>query len=160
VFDQSALKKGITHVAFLTICGLLVTCFWIFALNAEPLRVEPIDVNGYRALLSRSRGKVVLVNVWATWCEPCKLEMKDLLSASRRFKPEEVTVILISTDSPKLRQTTVVRFLESVDARLPSYIHSSTDPQGLIDAIDEQWGGEIPFTAVYDRAGHSVSSFS
>lgn len=48
--------------------------------------------------LSDQKGKVVLVNFWATWCGPCRMEMPDLVALQKRFGPRGFTVVGVSAD--------------------------------------------------------------
>ena len=59
------------------------------------------DINGKEVSLSSYKGKVVLVNFWATWCGPCKLEMPHLDKMDREFEEKGFEVISISTDDAR-----------------------------------------------------------
>ena len=50
--------------------------------------------------LADYRGKVVLLNVWATWCEPCRVEMPSIEKLHREFGPEGLAVVAVSVDDP------------------------------------------------------------
>src|SRR5438445_9990081 len=56
------------------------------------------DVNGNTVKLSDFRGKVVVLNFWATWCAPCKRELPDLVALSREMADRNVKFIGVSTD--------------------------------------------------------------
>lgn len=59
------------------------------------------DINGKEVSLSSHKGKVVLVNFWATWCGPCKLEMPHLDKMDREFESKGFEVLSISTDDAR-----------------------------------------------------------
>ena len=59
------------------------------------------DINGKEVSLSSHKGKVVLVNFWATWCGPCKLEMPHLDKMDRELESKGFEVIAISTDDAR-----------------------------------------------------------
>lgn len=62
------------------------------------------DLNGRSYTLSGLRGKVVLVNFWASWCAPCRLEMPDISSLYARLKDRGLVVLAISNEAePKVR---------------------------------------------------------
>ena len=50
------------------------------------------------------KGKVVLLNVWATWCEPCRVEMPSIEKLHREFGPQGLSVVAISVDDPGAEQ--------------------------------------------------------
>ncbi len=69
----------------------------------ESLKPAPIfalpDINGKKVSLSDFKGKVVLINFWATWCGPCKAEMPSLNSLYSTFKNEGFVVLAVSIDT-------------------------------------------------------------
>ncbi|MBC8288561.1 MAG: TlpA family protein disulfide reductase [Nitrospinae bacterium] len=72
-----------------------------FAL-AEPTIPAPNftlkSLNGEEVSLSQQRGKYVLVNFWATWCGPCKMEMPSLETLYQRFKSKKFSLLAVSND--------------------------------------------------------------
>ncbi|MCE9599614.1 MAG: TlpA family protein disulfide reductase [Spirochaetia bacterium] len=148
---RSLLVKSTTARALI----VLLLAFMI-AQCAKKHPIETLDGSQYSDLVKSHQGKVLLVNVWATWCDPCLEEMPGLVSAATQFKPEDVSIVLIAADSLNLRDTTIPAFLKKVNSTFPAYIQSPGDPQGLIDAVDKEWGGELPYTVVYDRTGRKV----
>jgi len=56
------------------------------------------DLKGKKVTLSELRGKILLVNFWATWCGPCRLEMQDLDAVSRYFAPQGLVVLSITDE--------------------------------------------------------------
>lgn len=58
------------------------------------------DMNGYEVRLADYKGKVILLNVWATWCGPCELEIPELVEAYSKYKDKGVVVLGVSLDDP------------------------------------------------------------
>jgi len=58
------------------------------------------DMNGAAVRLADYKGQVILLNVWATWCGPCELEIPELVEAYSKYKDKGVVVLGISLDDP------------------------------------------------------------
>ena len=107
----AALATGILACARVRAAGTLAP--W-GGKAAPPLALK--DIHGANHDLARYRGKVVLVNFWATWCEPCRYEMPSMqrLRAMLAGKPFEV--LAVNVDEPEIR---VRRFVTETNLDLP-----------------------------------------
>jgi len=113
-------------------------------LSAAPMPgLLGVDLSGKAWRLSELRGKVVVLNFWATWCEPCREEMPSLQALAQRF-PDTVVVLAINLkESPEQVQ----RFAQNNGITLPLLL----DPQG---STTRQWGVRIyPSTVLIDPKG-------
>lgn len=104
-------------------------------------------------VVAAKKGRVLVVNFWATWCEPCREEMPELVAVSKKFRSKDVAFALVSLDSKKTGPTVVPKFLSSVRSPWPSWLVKASDPEDFINAVDRSWNGALPYTLVYDRAG-------
>lgn len=124
--------------------------------STRPAAGEPVKLvkpEQYRSrVVAAKKGRVVLVNFWATWCEPCREEMPALVAAAKGFRAKDVAVALVSTDSLK-KTPAVQKFLVSLRIPFVCWQAKSTDPQRFIEAVDKTWNGALPYTLVYDRRG-------
>jgi cytochrome c biogenesis protein CcmG/thiol:disulfide interchange protein DsbE len=68
--------------------------------TAPPFEGRTLDGTGHEKTLADYKGKVVLVNIWATWCEPCRVEMPSLEKLHREFGPRGLSVVALSVDDP------------------------------------------------------------
>jgi thiol-disulfide isomerase/thioredoxin len=119
-----------------------------------------IDAAGLRAAVAREKGHVVLVNFWATWCVPCREEFPSLARLQERNRRAGLRVVGVSTDFENQR-TAVEKFLAERRPPFPNYHRKKGgDDQDFIDAVDSRWGGELPFSVLYDRSGRKVRAFS
>lgn len=111
----------------------------------------PIAPEQIRDALSARRGKVVLLNVWASWCLPCKEEFPDLMRVYRELAPRGLELVLVSADFAE-QQDAARRFLGSQGVDFPTYLRTGSD-EALIDAVDPAWTGALPATLVLGRDG-------
>lgn len=98
-----------------------------------------------------AKKQVVVVNVWATWCIPCREEFPDLLKLRRQYQDRGVDVLFVSGDfSGERDQATAFLTEQGVD--FPTYIKTGDD-MAFIDAFDPKWSGALPATFIYDGQG-------
>ena len=96
----------------------------------------------------------VLVNVWATWCIPCREEFPDLVRVQREYRDRGLRLVLVSADFdetvPQARA-----FLAEHGVDFPSY-HKEGDDMRFINTLDSLWSGALPATFLYDGTGRKV----
>jgi thiol-disulfide isomerase/thioredoxin len=118
--------------------------------------VESADANGLKNAVAANKGKVVVLNLWATWCGPCVEEFPDLVKLSNNYRNKGVVVIGGSLDEPEDKQK-VVDFLQKQKAAFPVIMRKAgVEPEAFVDPVDKKWPGAIPVTYVFDRNGKQV----
>lgn len=137
----------------------LAALFFLAAAPKSRLAGE-LDAKGFQARIARERGKVVLVNFWATWCVPCREEFSEFVRLQKRLGGEGLRVVGVSTDLTR-DIPAVEKFLAEQKPNFPNYRKKSGgDDQDFIDAVDRSWGGELPFSVLYGRDGGKAKVFS
>ncbi len=119
----------------------------------EAIIVKEVDHAGLGALLKRENSRPLLVNFWATWCEPCRDEFPDLVKIDAEFRSQGLEFITVSLDDIGEIKTEVPKFLQQMGATMPSYLLNVTDPEPSIKRVDPNWGGALPATVLYDKNG-------
>ena len=98
--------------------------------------------------------RAVLVNVWATWCAPCRAEFPEMVRLGRDLRAAGLRLVLVSADfDESLPQAQT--FLADHGVDFPSY-HKTGDDMRFINTLDSLWSGALPATFLYDGAGHRV----
>ncbi len=124
----------------------------------QPGEVAQLDEAGFERLRQQHRGRILLVNFWATWCDPCREEFPALVRLDRAYRARGLSVAEISMDEPE-SVPEVRQFLNSQGAQFGSYLRNFHDFEALVDSINPRWGGGIPATFLYDRDGKLVHSW-
>jgi thiol-disulfide isomerase/thioredoxin len=137
----------------------LMTALLPGAANASAILGE-VDAKGLEQRIAGERGRVVLVNFWATWCVPCREEFPDLSRLQRDYGPRGLQVLGVSIDLAS-QIPAVEKFLAEQNPRFPNYRkRSGDDDQQFIDAVETSWGGELPFSVLYSRDGKKARVLS
>lgn len=110
-------------------------------------RLELVDLDGRAGGLEDHRGRIVVVNFWATWCLPCREEMPILASLQERYAERGVQVIGVSTDAPADRDK-VARLARRLRLNFPVWIGATTEEMRSFGL-----GEALPATALVDRDG-------
>ena len=124
---------------------------------AKPLPVvSPIDTDALKGLISQQRGRPLLVNFWATFCDPCRDEFPDLVKIDKDYRPQSLDFVTVSLDDIDQIKTDVPKFLNDMNATMPAYLLNVSDPEPAINFIDKRWRGDLPATYLYNEKGEMV----
>jgi thiol-disulfide isomerase/thioredoxin len=122
----------------------------------EPVGLDTVDEAGVRALARNEGGKKLrLLNVWATWCGPCKIEFPDLVALHRIYRGREFEVVTVNADEA-VRRETALAFLKEQQASMRNVAFDKGDPYALVEAVDAKWPGALPHTILVAPGGAIV----
>ena len=119
---------------------------------ALPVTIEYIDSTGIRDLIKNSSGKLRLINVWASWCGPCVQEFPDFVTIDRIYRSRQFEFISINADKIS-RKENVLNFLQKNEASNKNYIFNSDNNTELVEAVDPEWSGALPYTLLIEQGG-------
>lgn len=146
------------RVLLLATAGLVLFAACTFAqtqhkaTTAEDLPL--IDLTGYNQLIGKYRGKPLVVNFWATWCEPCRSEFPMLVELAKQYGPHGLVVVGVSLDDDA-DLNLVRRFLEQSHPGFPNYRQKpGIDVDAFYHGVNPDWQGTMPQTVFYGRDGH------
>ena len=123
--------------------------------DAEPVSMEKIDAAGVAKLAKNDTGKLLLVNLWATWCGPCVAEIPDLVEMNRMYRPREFEFVTISLDDVSQKDQ-ALKFLVKEHVSGKNYLYGLEDRDKLAEALDARWQGPVPYTMLIAPGGEVV----
>jgi thiol-disulfide isomerase/thioredoxin len=112
----------------------------------------PADLATILAAVRAPGARAVLVNLWATWCDPCREEMPDLIRFYRAHRAEGLRLVLVSADDPGSPED-VARFLAEAGATGAQAFIKTGDDMAFINGLDARWSGALPASFLYDSRG-------
>jgi len=111
------------------------------------------DVEGMKQSLADLKGKIVVVNFWATWCVPCKVEMPDFAKVHQEYKDRGVEFIGAAQERTSDKDK-VVAFVSKLDVKFPIWMDSNIYHLGAFKV-----GPGLPATAIIDAEGRIAARF-
>jgi len=125
----------------------------------KPVSLNPLDEQGVQDLLANNDSeKLRLINVWATWCGPCRIEYPEFIKVHRMFGQRDFEFVSLSTDKVK-KQDAALKFLKESNSAVNNYIYSEEDKYAMIEAVDPDWNGALPYTILVEPGGKKVWSY-
>src|SRR5678815_872330 len=98
--------------------------------------VSPINTEALKGLLTQQRELPLLVNFWATFCDPCRDEFPDLVKIDKEYRPQSLEFVTVSLDDVSELKTGVPKFLDAMKATMPAYLLDAIDPEPAINLVD------------------------
>jgi thiol-disulfide isomerase/thioredoxin len=145
---RKALRRAAPPASLLLIAALMA----LSCRNAPPA-IERADHGAILRMVKAGSAKATIVNVWATWCEPCRKEMPDLLRLRERYRREGFDLILVSADDPDSAETSVRSMLGRFGVDFPTYIEHDSSDEAFINGMGGEWRGALPASFLFGRGG-------
>jgi thiol-disulfide isomerase/thioredoxin len=117
-----------------------------------------IDLPGYQKMLSRYRGKPVLVTFWATWCEPCRDEYPMLNELAKQYAPQGLQVVGVNLDDDG-DLILMRRFIARYKPVFPNYRKKPAGDDGFTQMVSPEWNGALPAGFFYTKDGKAAGHF-
>jgi thiol-disulfide isomerase/thioredoxin len=128
------------------------------AAATSPLKPLEIDIEGLKKILRSGADTTprhpLLLNFWATWCDPCREEFPDLLKVEADYRKRGLEFAAVSFDFSEDVQKALPDFLREVKADITPYWLNLPDPEPAIRMVDPEWTGGIPTTFLFDAKGN------
>jgi peroxiredoxin len=131
------------HVIFILLCFATAAC------QSRP-QLSLKDMEGKVHSLSDYRGKIVVLNFWATWCVPCRDEMPIFVEAQKKFGQRNLVILAASLDDARTQQY-VRKFVKTYKMDFPVLLDASAELMAQFGL-----GETVPSTIFLDTQGNIV----
>ncbi len=137
-----------------SLLGLVLVLAAGALLRAEPVPATPgpawklKDVDGKTVSSDQFKGKVIVVDFWATWCGPCRVEIPGYIELQKKYGKDGLVIIGMSCDQDKKAAQKVKDFIQKNGMNYP-VVMADEDVQAAFGGMDA-----IPTTFIIDRAGN------
>jgi len=121
----------------------------------EPVTLNQIDISGVRSLVGNHTDTLLLINVWATWCGPCIIELPEFVEINRMYRGRDFALITICIDDTA-RRAKALKILSDRHVSARNYLFNIDQKYDLIEAIDPNWQGALPYTLLVEPGGKIV----
>lgn len=127
---------------------------------AEPAKAAPapeirrVTAKQIRTLVDERKGKVVVVNFWASWCPPCVREFPAITKVYEQYRGKGLDLFAVALNAPEDIEE-VIQFLAEQKPPFSIYL-ADPDDTTFNETVLEKWFGEMPLTLVFDTAGQRV----
>ena len=120
--------------------------------QSDEAQVKIINTEDLSGII-KNNNRPLLINVWATWCVPCREEFPDLVKISNVYK-DKIRVVGISVDDSEDLDSKVIPFIKNQKIDFEVYLLKVVDPEDFINLLNKKWSGAIPATFIYDKKGN------
>ncbi len=121
--------------------------------------VEKISIEKLNDLIKNRNGKYLLLNIWATWCVPCREEFPAINKLHEKYK-DQIEFIGVSVDYPDEVESKILPFLNSLSIKFTNYVNAEKDADKFISNLNQDWDGSVPATFIFDTKGKQVKYFT
>jgi peroxiredoxin len=120
--------------------------------DAEPVSLNPLDEAGLAKLVKNDTKKLLLINIWATWCGPCVAELPEFVTMNRMYRRRPFQLVTISLDAADKDEATL-KVLQEKHVSATNYRAAIKDRDRFADLLDKEWPGPVPYTLLIEPGG-------
>ncbi len=119
----------------------------------------PANENTLDSIREANKGNVLLINLWAYWCAPCKEEFPELIKLYNDYKDQGFKLVFVTLDFPETFETETIPYLKEQGVDWVTYYNNFDKDEQLITYMDPNWEGGIPGSFIYTKEGKLAVSY-
>jgi peroxiredoxin len=123
--------------------------------DKEPVALGEIDDAGVAKLVKNDTKKLLVINVWATWCAPCAAELPEFVTINRMYRGRPFQLVTLSMDKPDNKDA-ALKVLKDKKVALTNYLVKTEDRDKFAEALDKDWPGPVPYTLIVEPGGKVI----
>jgi peroxiredoxin len=123
--------------------------------DQEPVTLKELDEVALERLARNDTDKLLVVNVWATWCGPCVAELPEFVTMHRMYRKRPFELVTISIDEREQKDA-AVKLLTENHCSATNYLAALDSRDRLADILDKEWQGPIPYTLLIAPGGKII----
>ncbi len=120
--------------------------------DRESIELKTLDETGVARLAKNEGDKLLLVNVWASWCGPCVQELPEFVTMNRMYRHRAFRLVTLSMDEPE-KKDEALKVLREKHVAADNYLLKIKDRDKFADLLDKDWAGPLPFTLLIEPGG-------
>lgn len=127
--------------------------------DQEPVELKPLDEAGVTKLVKNDTDKLLVINVWATWCGPCVTELPEFVTMNRMYRRRDFELVTISIDESE-QKGAALKLLRAKHVAATNYISTVSSRDRFADLLDKEWTGPMPYTLLVAPGGKIIYRMS
>ena len=148
--------RNFSNIFFTILIGVLFTVSAFAQTKIETTKIDGAELKNL--LPNKENKKPLLINFWATWCGPCRVEFPDLVEIDADYRAKGLDFVLVSVDDFAIIDTRVPEFLEQYEATMPSYLIDLPTRAKIAKAVRQiapKFPDRYPTTLLFDANGNT-----
>ena len=123
--------------------------------DQEPVELKSLDEATLAKLVKNDTEKLLLINIWASWCGPCITELPEFVTMNRMYRRRNFQLVTITLDDPEQKDA-ALKILREKHVSGTNYISTLPSRDRFADVLDKEWDGPVPYTLLIAPGGKVI----